>query len=173
MRMWQSSISSYHFYSLFFFVLFLGLIDNAHSQISDSADLFKELVKADSLLFEEGFNNCELSTLKNIIHDDLQFYHDTSGEENRAEFLQSFERNICSNPDHKPIRTLVRGSLAVFELKNEGKIYGAIQKGKHRFYIKEPNKDPFYTTSAKFTHIWVLENEQWKLKTSLSYDHKK
>jgi hypothetical protein len=24
---------------------------------------------------------------------------------------------------------------------------------------------------AKFIHVWVLENEEWKIKRELSYDH--
>jgi hypothetical protein len=155
----------------FLFILPLGLIQNAHSQVSDSSELFKKMVTADSLLFEEGFNKCDFPVVENIIHKDLEFFHDISGTENRTEFLQGFKRNICSAPEKKPIRKLVPGSLEVFSLKNNGEIYGAIQKGVHRFYIKEPGKDLYYTTSAKFTNLWVLENKMWKLKTSLSYDH--
>jgi hypothetical protein len=129
------------------------------------------MVAADSLLFEEGFNKCDLSVVEDMIHTDLEFYHDISGIENRTEFLQGFKRNICSAPEKKPIRKLVAGSLEVFSLKNDGKLYGAIQKGVHRFYIKEPDKDLYYTTSAKFTNVWLLENNSWKLKTVLSYDH--
>ena len=163
------------FYKISFFliVLSVGSINNAQSQVSDSSELFRELVEADSLLFEEGFNKCVFSVVKDIIHADLEFYHDISGTENRAEFLQGFKRNICSSPDKKPIRKLVPESLEVFSLKNNGEIYGAIQKGEHRFYIKEPHKNLYYTTSAKFTNVWILENNMWKLKTVLSYAHGK
>ena len=158
------------------FLLFAAALftfQQAHSQVPESSDLFEELVKADSLLFEEGFNNCNISVVKEIIHSDLEFFHDISGTENKSQFLEGFKRNICSDPDKKPIRKLVEGSLEVFRLNNNGETYGAIQKGEHRFYIKEPNKDLYYTTSAKFTNVWILENDQWQLKTSLSYDHGK
>ena len=56
-------------------------------------------------------------------------------------------------------------------LKQSGELYGAIQKGVHRFYIKEPDKDLYLTGSARFTHVWLLEESAWVLKTVLSYDH--
>lgn len=170
-----SCISVHRFSRIIFFIFVstLTLFQDAHSQIANSSQLFKELVNADSLLFEEGFNKCNFSVVEDIIHDDLEFFHDKSGTENRAEFLQGFKRNICSTPAKKPIRKLIPGSLQVYNLKNEGEVYGAIQKGKHSFYIKEPNKELYYTTSAAFTSVWVLENNKWKLKTVLSYDHEK
>jgi hypothetical protein len=32
-------------------------------------------------------------------------------------------------------------------------------------------KDLYQTGSAKFTHVWILEDGNWKLKTVLSYYH--
>jgi hypothetical protein len=167
------TVGGFYKIPFFLFILSFGLFQNAHSQVSESSELFKKMVSADSLLFQEGFNKCDFSVVKDLIHADLEFFHDISGTENRTEFLQGFERNICSTPDKKPIRKLVSESLKVFGLKKNGELYGAIQKGTHRFYIKEPGKDLYYTTSARFTNVWVLKNNGWKLKTVLSYDHGK
>lgn len=171
--MFQNFATADYFYKvlILFFILSFGTISSAYSQVPESSKLFKELASKDSLLFQEGFNSCNISVVEDIIHNELAFYHDKSGSENRTQFLQGFRRNICSNPDKKPIRKLVAGSVEVFSLNNNGEVYGAIQKGVHRFYIKEPEKDLFYTTSAKFTNVWILENNRWKLKTVLSYDH--
>lgn len=49
---------------------------------------------------------------------------------------------------------------------------GAIQVGIHKFYETIAGKSERYASSAKFTHVWVLENGQWKLTKSLSYDHR-
>lgn len=111
--------------------------------------------------------------MKKIIHQDLEFYHDTGGFENRSMFLKGYKRNICSSPNKKPIRKAVPGSMQVFILNSGGELYGAIQKGEHRFYIKEPEREAYYTTSAKFTNVWILVDGKWKLKTGLSYDHGK
>ena len=78
---------------------------------------------------------------------------------------------MCSTPERKPIRKLVDGSLDVFPLYNEGILYGAIQNGVHEFYIKEPDKELYKTNIAPFTSLWIIEENQWKLKRVLSYDH--
>ena len=67
-------------------------------------------------------------------------------------------------------RNLVSESLEVFPLRNNGEIYGAIQTGKHTF--QEKQNGVFSTVGiANFTHVWIIENKQWKLKRVLSYNH--
>lgn len=146
-------------------------IPEANAQIDSSSVSFRELAKADSLLFEEGFNSCNLAALEDLIHSDFEFYHDVAGLQSRAGFFRSVKENICSTPEHKPTRKLIPGSLEVFLLKDYGEIYGAIQKGEHQFYIKEPDKELYLTGTARFTHVWILENDNWKLKRVLSYNH--
>ena len=111
--------------------------------------------------------------MKGFISDDLEFYHDQGGlTTNKEDFLNAVKNNICSKPEMKPIRKIVQGSLEVFPLYENGKLYGAIQKGVHDFYIREPSKELYKTSSAKFTHVWILNNNEWILKRVLSYDHK-
>ena len=68
-------------------------------------------------------------------------------------------------------RILIPSSLKVFPLYKNGELYGAIQHGIHRF--ESLDKDKKYTKGdvAKFTHVWILENNIWKVKRELSYDH--
>lgn len=142
------------------------------AQVNSDSDLFKQLKIKDSLLFDVGFNQCKISEFENFISEDLEFYHDQGGlSTNKEDFLNAVRNNICSNPDMKPIRKLVDKSLQVFPLYENGNLYGAIQKGVHDFYIKEPNKELYKTSSAKFTHVWKLKNNNWMLKRVLSYDH--
>jgi len=141
------------------------------SQVEASSELFRSLKKMDSLIFDEGFNKCQIESMERHLHTDFEFYHDENGVQDKALFLKGFRESICSSPDRKPIRKLVEGSLTVFRLKNNGETYGAIQKGEHLFYIKEANKDMYLTNIAKFTSLWLIENGAWKLKRALSYDH--
>lgn len=145
---------------------------SAFSQVDKNSNLFKEIKKVDSLLFEEGFNKCRLDVIEGLVDDHLEFYHDVAGVQNKEQFLKAMKDNICGNSKQKPIRTLVLESMQVFELKNNGILYGAIQNASHEFFSKEQNKDLYITGTAKFTHLWLLENNQWKLKTSLSFNHK-
>lgn len=141
------------------------------SQVSKDSELYKALKKNDSLIFDSAFNECKSSDLTSIISKDLEFYHDTGGITNgKEEFLRTVKQNICGNPKVRPYRELVKGSLQVYPLAKDGVLYGAIQKGDHNFYLKENGKTR-PTVTAKFTHLWVLENKKWVLKRVLSYDH--
>ncbi len=158
-------------FSILFTIISLFYFHDSTAQVSKDSALFMQLKKTDSIFFEEAFNQCNLELLETYIPTDFEFYHDINGIQNRAQFFTSFKESLCSNPDKKPIRKVIEESLEVYELKNNGEIYGAIQKGIHLFYIKEPNKELYLTNIAKFTSLWNLENGQWKLARVLSYDH--
>ena len=152
--------------------LVIGLY-SATAQVKPDSELFQKLLEKDSLLFDRGFNECKIDEFENFVSEDLEFYHDQGGlTTNKQDFLENVKNNICSNPDKKPIRKLRQESLEVYPLFQNGKLYGAIQKGIHDFYIKEPGKELYMTSSAKFTHVWILEDKEWILKRVLSYDHK-
>ncbi|WP_075344203.1 nuclear transport factor 2 family protein [Tenacibaculum agarivorans] len=153
---------------LFLWSLLTSFLTQA--QLNKDSQLFKTLKSKDSVIFERTFNKCEVEKLNDIIDQDFEFYHDVAGIENRKMFLASVQQNICGNTNEKPIRKLVDNSLEVYPLKKNGKLYGAIQKGKHNFYLKKENSlSP--TGSALFTHLWILDNNKWKLKRVLSYNH--
>ena len=63
--------------------------------------------------------------------------------------------------------------MEVFPLctDNKQKLYGAIQNGIHDFYQQEKGEKARKTNTAKFTHLWIIEDGDWKLKRVLSYDH--
>ena len=142
-----------------------------HAQIEENAELFIILKEQDSTFFERGFNQCDLKYLKNHISEDLKFYHDQSGFQDKNSFFENTQKYICSDSEKKPIRKVEPNSLEVFPLYNNGKLYGGIQKGIHHFYLREKDKEDAWTSTAKFTHVWVIENENWKLSQVLSYDH--
>lgn len=155
-----------------FLLLILFTALPAFAQVPKDSELFRALKKNDSLLFDAGFNNCKISAFEHLVSQDLEFYHDQGGlTTNKEDFLTNVRNNICSSPDKKPIRKLDAESLQVFPLYSNGKLYGALQKGRHDFFIKEPGKELYQTSTALFTHVWLLENGEWILKRVLSYDH--
>ena len=149
---------------LFFYSLF------SFGQVDKNSDLYKTLKSKDSIVFERAFNMCEVQKLESIIAKDIECYHHISGVQNREEFINAIKINLCSKPGVFT-RKLIDSSLEVHQLKSNGNVYGAIQNGKHDFFIKENNKIR-KTGTAQFTHLWVLENKTWKLKRVLSFDHK-
>lgn len=152
-------------------LVFLTLITVfAKAQVSQDSALYVNLKKQDSILFQKGFNECDITYLEKHVASELKFYHDQSGIQNREQFLENTKKYICVDT-RKPIRKLEAGSLVVFPLYNDGELYGAIQNGIHHFYIRETGKEDVWTSTAKFTHVWILEDTVWKISEVLSYDH--
>ncbi|MFV8224549.1 nuclear transport factor 2 family protein [Christiangramia aquimixticola] len=147
------------------FLICAFALHNGSAQVNRESELFQQLKSRDSLLFERGFNRCEIDKIEDFISEDLEFFHDQGGlTTNKTDFLNALKSNICSNPDAKPIRKLNDSSLEVYPLFTNGKLYGAIQKGEHEFYIQENGKSLHRTSIAKFTHIWILQEKEWILK---------
>lgn len=152
-------------------ILMLGITQTSFAQVSENTKLFKDVMGLDAHLFEEGFNQCKLDALDGYVAKDMEFFHDNGGMQNRAEFFQAMKKNVCSNPEGKPIRTLVAGSSQVFPLNNNGVLYGAIQQGVHRFHLRGKDTSTDGYTEAKFTNVWLYRDGKWQLKSALSYDH--
>ena len=150
--------------ALFFFGISQG-------QVETSSGLYKTLKANDSLIFHEGFNKCNLLPLENLLTDDIEFYHDKGGFQDKALFMKAMRENICNSPERKPIRKLTPNTLEVYPLYNNGVLYGALQKGRHEFYIKELDKELYQTGTALFTILWIKEDEVWKAKRIYSYHH--
>ena len=141
------------------------------AQVDQNSELYKEIRKSDSIIFEQGFNNCNFKELAAVTSENFEFYHDKGGiTSSKADFVESIKQNICGSQD-KMRRELVPNSLEVFPMKDNGVIYGAIEYGKHLFYAKPKDRDEYLTGSAQFTHLWVKEDGVWKIKRVFSFDH--
>lgn len=157
-------------YFLLFHTLLLSIVVSAQSE--KSTELYQIIKEKDSLLFNLGFNNCDISQFENLVSEKFEFYHDQSGITNsKSAFINSIQNGLCKL-NYKPKRVLVENSLEVYSLKNNGTLYGAIEIGIHHFYAIEKDSSEYLTSIAKFSHIWILENGNWKLSKGLSYDHK-
>ena len=155
---------------IIFLILFLS-VGNLNAQIDKNSPLFLELKKQDSLFFERGFNNCDLAYLEKSVDENLKFYHDNGGFQDKKLFLERTKQNICGNPDQKPIRKVIESSVEVFPLYNNGELYGAIQTGEHQFFTREKNKKDILGGEAKFTSVWTKKDGNWMISDVLSYDH--
>jgi len=142
-------------------------------QVDQKSEVFQKLKATDSILFNVGFNTCKMEPFEMLVSENFEFYHDKGGITNsKAKFIQAFKEGLCKSPStYQSRRELVKGSLEVFELKKNGEIYGAIQMGKHRFFEKSIDKPETAGNIARFTHLWLLENNEWKLARALSFDH--
>jgi len=144
---------------------------NLIGQVSKKSELFLQLKLQDSIFFDRSFNKCDINYLKSAIDTGLTFYHDKSGIQNRAIFLENTMKYICGDTLRKPIRKVDEQSLEVYPMYNDNVLYGAVQTGIHSFYIREKNKADVLTSKAKFIHLYLLKDGKWLLKEVLSFDH--
>lgn len=144
------------------------------AQVSETSELFLKLKTNDSLLFNVGFNECDVIQFKKLIAEDFEFYHDEAGVmKSKEEFMEGITNGLCGtlNPT-KSRRELVVESLEVFPLYKNGELYGAIQNGEHKFFESVNGGPESKGSIAKFSHVWIKEDQGWKIRRVLSYDHK-
>ena len=157
--------------NLFGTIIFLLLFCNLSFAQKEEQQLTNTILLKDSL-FWSGYNNCYFVNMQQYFTDDVEFYHDKGGITNGSkDLIESIEKNICGDENHKIRREAVPGSIKVFPMKNNGKIYGAVISGEHLFYIKDKGKDEYADGHARFTHLWILKDSVWKMYRLLSYDH--
>ncbi|TRX01740.1 serine hydrolase [Flavobacterium gawalongense] len=150
------------------FIIAVIFSANSKAQVDKNSDLYKAIISKDSLLFNVGFNTCDISQFENLLSNNLKFYHDKDGISDKTKFLYDLKNGLCKNPETRQVkRILVKESTKIFPLYKNGMLYGAVQQGEHLFYEKQENQPGI----AKFTNVWQLENGDWKLATSLSFDH--
>ena len=141
---------------------------SAFAQVDKNSDLYKTVLAKDSLLFDVGFNHCDIKQFENLLSDNLKFYHDKDGISDKTKFLTDLKNGICNNQTNRQVeRFLVKESTEIFPLYKNGVLYGAVQNGEHKFSEKRESQGGM----AKFTNVWQLESSEWKLTTSFSFDH--
>ena len=141
------------------------------SQLEANSVLYKTILEKDSLLFNIGFNTCDITQFEVLVSEDFEFYHDKGGVvKSKSEFIESFKNGICGL-EYTAIRKLEASKTEIFPLYDHGELYSIIQNGVHYFYAKEGDSPMHLTSIARFTHLWKLENGSWKLSRTLSFDH--
>lgn len=150
------------------FILFHTII-SAFAQVDKNSDVYKVIMANDSLLFDVGFNNCDIKQFEDLLSSSLRFYHDKDGFSDKAKFISDLKNGLCKSPETRQVkRFLVKESTTIFPLYKYGVLYGAVQSGEHMFSEKKETQAGI----AKFTNFWQLEHGEWKLAISFSFDHK-
>lgn len=143
-----------------FFYSFLtsAQVERIQKYKAPNIELESEIIKMDSIYFT-AYNTCDIKTQAAIYDENIEFFHDKGGLlTDKKQLLKSLEENICN----KVTRTLIKGSVEVYPIKN----YGAIQIGYHTFFNKQdPNTSPI---PSKFIITWKKENENWKITKVIS-----
>ncbi len=138
-----------------------------------SQKLTDEIAAADAKFFSAFFDHCDIDTLKAMLTDDFEMFHDKGGRtaSSAKEMIAGLEGTCArqkTGEDYRARRELVASSLKVYPLNN----YGAIEVGVHKFYQLLPGKPEKLVEVSQFTQVWKKEGEVWKLARVLSYDHR-
>ena len=103
-------------YFFLFHIVLLSIVVSA--QTEKSAELYKTIKTKDSLLFNLGFNNCDLSQFENLVSENFEFYHDQLGiTDSKSAFINNIQNELCKL-NYKPKRMLIENSVEVYPLKN-------------------------------------------------------
>jgi predicted alpha/beta superfamily hydrolase len=157
--------------STLLFTLLSVLIIPVHGQenavSAENKKLYDQIAYLDSAMFSVIYK-CQIEKASTYFTDDLEFYHDKGGTTyNKADFLEVLKKNFCG-PDATVLRReLIKETLQVFPMEK----YGAVETGEHRFYVTERGQPEKVSGIAKFSMLWKLVNNEWKITRVFSYDH--
>ncbi len=152
-------------------VLLLLLPFSSHALFGQAHDV-EELIWKKDALFWQDYNSCNTSRLDQFFTDDVEFYHDKNGATSGFHsFVEGIKSGLCQSGSNWLRREAVAASVKVFLLKKDGQPYGAILSSDHVFYVKQEGKGERLDGRAKFTHLWLLNNGNWRMARVLSYDH--
>lgn len=155
-------------------LMLLSLAGAVCAQETADGALYKTIMRYDSLLFNIGFNTCNVQQFEKLLSNDFRFFHDKDSISDKTAFINGIKNGLCKSPGtFQAKRELLPGSTKIYPLYKGNVLYGVIQEGVHSFYESIAGKKENYGSTARFTHVWLLEGNSWMLNTSLSFDHKK
>ena len=130
--------------------IYISNITSAQAEIS----LYEKLQVKDKIMFTQGFDNCDLEVTAALMTEDVEFYHDQGGiDKGKNAFLETLRNGLCRTGQNEIRRHLMPDSLAVFPMRKNGKLYGAIQTGKHSF--APPGKEILPKLHSSYTFAYL------------------
>jgi len=139
-----------------------------------TGDALKQaILSRDAEFFDLYFTGCDPARLRTMLVPDLEFYHDKGGFAFRdAEAMIADYARICASrkaPDSwRSRRMLAPATLHVDPIPG----YGAIEDGEHYFYERQGNGPEKRVGYGRFTIVWVLSPDGWRLSRCLSFAHR-
>ena len=140
--------------------------------IPEGDALTRAIAERDSEFFALAFEGCDAASLGTMLTPDFEMYHDKGGVVARSAdtFVAEYAKD-CENkkkPDAwRSRRELVASSLNVHPVPG----YGAIEDGEHLFYERQGDGPEKLVGRARFTQVWALTPDGWRLARVLSYAH--
>lgn len=148
-----------------------ALLQFAAAIPSDPAALEQTVLTRDAALFDTMFNRCDPAALADLVTADVEFYHDKGGAMiGRDAFVADYRKGCEARqaPDAwRSRRELVPGSARIYAIPG----VGAVEEGSHLFYERQGDGPETLVGRARFSVLWRLEGDQWRLARAFSIDH--
>ncbi|MEL6687216.1 MAG: nuclear transport factor 2 family protein [Pseudomonadota bacterium] len=131
-----------------------------------------QIRQLDADIFEAAFLTCDGDRLREIMADDLEFYHDKYGiiATSVDEFLDGTIPD-CLRRQSGELPYLERRSdddtMVVRKIGEDG----LMQMGEHSFWLRLPGEEIKKVETGVYTHLWVRDGDTYKIKRVISYDH--
>jgi Domain of unknown function (DUF4440) len=140
--------------------------------LPEGAALTEAVRARDAEFFELFFLGCDPARARTMLTPDFEMYHDRDGvyARNAETMIAAYARTCVERqaPDAwRSRRELVSGSLHVYPVPG----FGAIEDGVHVFYERRDNGPEHLVGRARFTQLWQLAPDGWRLSRSFSYAH--
>ena len=161
--MFKNSTQQRLSFAFIFLIFFCAPILLQGQDIYDEPEDLEALILSKDSTFWQAYNQCDVEVMASFLSEDLEFYHDKNGfTQGKSAMRESLAKGLCANgPSLR--REAKAGTVRVFPLKG----IGAIISGEHLFYTGDKPE-----SEARFTHIWTLLENQWKMSRVISYDHR-
>ena len=154
--------------------LLLAAAPAAAAVVLPEGPALTEAVRArDAELFALAFEGCDPARLRTMLTPDFEMYHDRDGVYARSadDFVNDYARSCAERraPNAwRSRRELVAPTLGVHPVPG----YGAIEDGEHVFYERRGDGPERLAGRARFTQLWALTPDGWRLARVFSYAHR-
>ncbi|HEX8233386.1 MAG TPA: nuclear transport factor 2 family protein [Caulobacteraceae bacterium] len=130
------------------------------------------IAASDAEFFQVFFVGCDPAKVASMLTPDFEMYHDKGGlvTTSAAPFVAQYAKDCEAKkkPDAwRSRRELVPGSLRVWPIPG----YGAFEDGEHVFYERKGDGPEKLVGHARFTQVWRLGPDGWRIARVLSFDH--
>ena len=145
----------------------LGLIGTFQVHANATSSLHATIMKQDKALFK-AFNTCDLPTWKRYLAEDIEFYQDNDKVTTSRKELEPSFLDRCNKDNVASLRReIVEASVEVHPIME----FGAVQFGKHHFFVVDQEGAEQLVAKPKFVHLWRHTNGQWQITRVISYGH--
>lgn len=129
----------------------------------------EETVRTLDREFWDAYNTCDLDRMRELLTDDIEFYHDKGGlTVTREALLDSLSEGLCGPGKPTMRREAATEDAEVFELSD----YGAVIRGRHLFHERHEGGTEVPVERAQFFHLWKASEDGWKMSRVISFDHR-